>query len=62
MYANFTSMHHNSCTATASCAAAASFCAKVQLGSSVLVESIFVSIIPLILAVVLIIPPIFATA
>lgn len=62
MYANYTSMHHNSCTATASSAAAASVCAKVQLGSAVVVESIFVRILPIILAVVLIFPLIFATA
>ena len=58
MYAKFNSMHHNSCSATAFSAAAASVCANVRLDSAVVVESVFVAIIPIILAVILIIPPI----
>lgn len=56
MYANYTSMHHNSNAATATSAAAASSCAKVKLGSVVVAESVFVAVIHLILAVVLIFP------
>lgn len=56
MYANFNSMHTDSCSATAFSAAAASVCANVRLDSAVVVESVFVGIIPLIIAVILIIP------
>lgn len=56
MYANYTSMHTDSCSATAISAAAASVCANVRLDSAVMVESVFVAIIPIIVAVILIFP------
>ena len=56
MYANYTSMHRNSTAATASSAAAASVCAYVHLDSAVVVESVFVGILPIIMAVFLIFP------